>query len=142
MKRAAASSLLKSCSSDAHFSSTIPDFLFASCSPLPLLDQAGLPHLMQLRIRGLCFCATLLQSQKCLTSFHSSWWLVEAVVNIAINGNIKFLPVERMPSSWVAKGPPGVRLMMGEPTLLSLSCHCSCLLSQAAERVEDHAGFQ
>ena len=110
--------------------------------PLPLLDQAGLPHLMQLRIRGLCFCATLLQSQKCLTSFHSSWWLVEAVVNIAINGNIKFLPVERMPSSWVAKGPPGVRLMMGEPTLLRLSCHCSCLLSQAAERVEDHAGFQ
>ena len=117
-------------------------FFICKLFPLPLLDQAGLPHLMQLRIRGLCFCATLLQSQKCLTSFHSSWWLVEAVVNIAINGNIKFLPVERMPSSWVAKGPPGVRLMMGEPTLLRLSCHCSCLLSQAAERVEDHAGFQ
>ena len=30
-----------------------------------------------------------------------------------------------MPSSWVAKGPPGVRLMMGAVLLLLASCYLS-----------------
>lgn len=32
---------------------------------------------------------------------------------------------EGMPSSWVAKGPPGVRLMMGAVLLLLASCYLS-----------------
>ena len=57
--------------------------------------------------------------------FLSHSLLVGLLVNMSSLDGKDFLRVRGMPSSWVAKGPPGVRLMMGAVLLLLASCYLS-----------------